>query len=591
MTFDALAMHAVKDELEAVLLGGFVEKVLPISPLEVGFRVRAQHRDFSLMMSADAQTARVHLVNGTLRRLTEDVSPFLLLLRKYVRDGRIIAIEQPELERMITFVVSTFQENGSTVLSRLIIEVMGRHSNVILVGPDGKVLDALKRVPPSMSRQRPVLPHLPYSPPPPVDKFDPSSPLLARQLASAIHEVAPGIPCWRFLQETVGGIGPLAAREAVYRAYGIVSIGAGEVQSLLPLVEALHALLQPLQTRRWAPSIVLEESQVVHFAPYLLTQFPGAQVETLESISETVERAYAQRLSLRPAEALRVPVRASLELRLERARRKEDSLRQALTRGERATGLKEAGQAILANVSQIKPTDTELLWQGETISLDPSLSSAENAQRYFREYAKSRDAAREIPALLDAARLEREYLEQMLTHLELADGDQDIRVISRELAETAASPGQQRSPGPPKSGNSSRARQSRPAAAAPAGAVKRFTSSDGCQILVGGSARGNERVTFELGTGGDLWLHARGVPGAHVIIKLGGAEPPRRTLLEAARLAAAHSQARDAARVTVDYTLQRYVRKIRGAPPGLVTFSQEKSLRVEPAGKDPGTEE
>jgi len=171
VTFDALTMHAIRDELEAALVGGFVEKVIPLSTLEVGLRVRSQYRDRSLLMSADPQSARIHLVRGTLRRLSEEVTPFLLLLRKYVRDGRIVSIRQPTLERVIELAVEKRQEDGSTTASTLIIEIMGRHSNVILVGQDGKVLDALKRVPPSLSRQRPVLPHLPYNPPPAAEKL------------------------------------------------------------------------------------------------------------------------------------------------------------------------------------------------------------------------------------------------------------------------------------------------------------------------------------------------------------------------------------------------------------------------------------
>ncbi|HZK67504.1 MAG TPA: NFACT family protein, partial [Chloroflexota bacterium] len=203
MSFDALAMHAVKDELESVLVGGQVEKVLALSPLEIGLRVWSHHRTHNILISADAQAARVHLITDTLRRLTDDITPFLLLMRKYVRDGRITAIEQPPLERVVTLVVENRLEDGETSVCRLIIEVMGRHSNVILVGSDGKVLDALKRIPQSLSRQRLILPHQPYNPPPAVEKLSPVSPVLAGQLMAAAGQQPPGTPLWRFLQETV----------------------------------------------------------------------------------------------------------------------------------------------------------------------------------------------------------------------------------------------------------------------------------------------------------------------------------------------------------------------------------------------------
>ena len=597
MTFDALTMHAIRDELEANLLGGHVEKLFLLSPLEVGLHIRAQHRDHSLLISADPQAARVHLVRGTLRRLSDEVTPFLLLLRKYVRDGRIASIEQPTLERVLRLAVEKRHEDGSTTSTALIIEVMGRHSNAILVGPDGRVLDALKRIPPSLSRQRPILPHQPYSQPPAVEKLNPLSPLLARQLAAAARQTRPDSPLWRFLLEAVSGLGPLTAREVVYRACRDALAPLTSVTQWQDLVDAMASLLQPLRDGNWTPSVVVQDAAVVHFAPYLLTQFPESQVERVGSTSEAVERAHAEKLRTRPAEALRAPLRATLQARLDRARRKEEALQQALSRGEKAEELKRSGQAILASASQIGKGQAELRWEGRVISLDPKLSPAENAQRYFKEYAKARDAAREIPALQDAARLEREFLEQMLTLVELAGEETELRALARELAEATGEAGagprsaHSREPGQARAGLKpdptghgrppSKQKPGKPNAGQTPGTVKRFTSSDGVEILVGGSARGNERVTFDLGAPGDLWLHARGVPGAHVVVKLGGKDPPRKTLLEAARLAALHSQARGSAKVPVDYTLQRHVRKVKQGPPGLVTYSEEKTVRVD----------
>jgi predicted ribosome quality control (RQC) complex YloA/Tae2 family protein len=591
VTFDALAMHAVKDELEDSLLGGHVEKVIPLSTLNVGLRVRSRRRDFSLLMSAEPQSARIHLMSGTLRRLTDQVTPFLLLLRKYVREGRITSVEQPLLERVIELVVEKQLDDGSATASRLIIEAMGRHSNVILVGSDGKVLDALKRVPASLSRQRPVLPHLPYSPPPRVAKLDPLSPALAGQLASAAGQAGATSALWRFLQEGIMGLGPLAAREVAHRAAGSISATLEDVASWEGVAEALSSLLEPLRTREWTPTVVLEEGEVVHFAPYCITQFPNLQVEEVSSISEAIERAHSERISLRPAESLRAPLRSSLEAKLERARRREESLRQALARGERAEGLKLSGQAILASVAQIAPDQAELEWEGSVIKLDSALTPSENAQRYFKEYAKARDAAEGVPAMLESARLEREYLEQMLAHVELARDDVELRAISRELSDAdgarpAKGEEQPRSaasvPVAARSRRASRPKKPpKPKDVGPQGTVRKLSTSDGHALLVGGSARGNERVTFEMGSAGDIWLHARGVPGAHVILKLGGSEPSDDLLAEAARVAAANSQARGATKVPVDYTLQRHVRKVKGGPPGLVTYSQEKTILVD----------
>jgi predicted ribosome quality control (RQC) complex YloA/Tae2 family protein len=574
-------MHAVRDELEAAILGGFIEKVVPISDLEVGLRIRAQHRDFNLLMSADAQSGRIHLVSGTLRRLSEDVSPFLLLMRKYVREGRIVSIDQPPLERVMILGIENRQEDGSVLASRLIIEVMGRHSNVILVGDNGEVLDAIKRVPPSMSRQRPILPHSVYEPPPAMDKLNPRSPLLGRQLSTAAKQVPPSAAAWRFIQEAVAGLGPLAAREVVHRACGNAGCTLAQVESCEVLGRELASLFGTVESRRWSPCVVAQDGTVIHFAPFPLTQFPEEMVQQTDGISRAIERAYSERIQTRPGEALRVPLRASIQSRLERVIRREDSLKQALTRGERAEDLKLTGQAILASTGTIRNGQTELEWEGKKIPLDPKLSPAENAQHYFKEYTKSRDAAKEIPALLEKVGLEREYLEQVAALIEAAEDEVALRAISRELSEThTGSPGsraaQPAGRPPAKTGKPAKGKPE-----PPAGAVRKLSAGDGSQILVGGSARGNERATFDLATGTDLWLHARGVPGAHVILKTGGREPSRQTLLDAARIAAIHSQARDSARVLVDYTLQRYVKKVKGGPPGLVTYTQEKTVRVD----------
>jgi predicted ribosome quality control (RQC) complex YloA/Tae2 family protein len=582
VSFDALTMHAVRDELEAALVGGFVEKVVALSELEVGLRVRSQHRDFNLLMSADAQAARIHLVGaGTLRRLSDDVSPFLLLMRKYVREGRIQSIQQPLLERVMILTIDTRQDDGTTIASELIIEVMGRHSNVILVGPDGKVLDAIKRVPPSMSRQRPVLPHFPYEPPPAVDKLNPRSYMLATQLAAAASQAEPAFAAWRFVQEALTGLGPLSAREVIYRVCGDASCAVSQVDSWQAVADALAALFGPLETHEWSPCMMVQGGDVIHYAPFPLTQFPPEQLESVDSISVAVERAYSERIQLRAGEALRAPLRASLGSKLERVHRREESLRQAMTRGEKAEVLKLTGQAILASVGQVEPGQKELRWDGHVIVLDPTLSPSENAQRYFKDYAKARDATKEVPALLEAARLEREYLEQLQALVEAAEDERDLRALSREIAETPTGVGLKPSTTGTRQPSKGRQKPGKGKPEKPAGTVKQFTSGDGHQILVGGSAKGNERVTFDLGTGGDLWLHARGIPGAHVILKMGGQEASRQELLEAARLAASHSQARESQKVPVDYTLQRYVKKIKGGPTGLVTYSQEKTVRVD----------
>ena len=569
MYFDALTMSAVADELRAHILGGRVQQVLLPDDLSIGMEVYAHGKRNYLLASAHPQHARLHLAGEKLRRGVETANPLLLLLRKHVRGGRIATIEQPPSERVLHIGVQ--HPEGDTTL---IIEVMGRYSNFILaVEDDGRtqILECIKRVGPGMSRYRTILPQHLYVPPPPQSKLDPTD-VTELRLRDMLSGASPASPIWRALVAGVRGVSPLMAKEVVFRTTGECEAPVSEVSVITPLLDAFRDMLMPVWEHLWQPSIVSREHSLVAFAPYTLTQY-GDWEET-ESISQIVEAFYGQQAGKDDAYAgaRRIAREAIAEAR-ERVRKKQRSLERSNVSQARVEELRLKGEMILAYAHRVEPGQRELTAPVSVdeppllIKLDSNLSAVENAQRYFRRYRKAKSAAEEIPALLRQADLEMRYIDQLETDLDLAANRPEIQEVEATLAEAGYIREKRR---PRKVG------RSQPLA---------VTSQDGLLILVGKNSRQNEEVTFGRAAPSDLWLHARGVPGAHVIVKTGGREVPEATLRQAAQLAAYYSQARGSGRVVVAYTERRYVRPIKGARgrrPGLVTYTQEKTIQVAP---------
>ena len=562
MYFDALTMAAVADELRAHILGGRVQKLLLPDDRSVGMEIYAGGERRYLLASAHAEYARLHLAGEKLRRGVEKSTPLLLLLRKYVHGGRIAAIEQPPFERVLHIGVQ--HPEGNTTL---IVEVMGRYSNIVLVDEEGLILECVKRVGPEMSRYRNILPQHLYIPPPPQSKLDPTD-VTELRLRDILADASPESPIWRALVAGIRGVSPLMAREVVYRAIGIAEAAVSQAAQTSPLLEAFQEILMPVWEHRWQPSTAKRAERVAAFAPYPLTQY--GDWEKVDSISQAVEAYYGQLVGEGAYAAAKRRVREAIFQARDRARRKREALDRAWVSQEQVDELRRRGEMILAYAHRVEPGQRELTAPVRPdeppllIELDPTISPVENAQRYFARYKKAKSAAGEIPALLQRAELEMRYLDQLETDLHLAANRPEIREVETCLAEAGYIREKRRR---------RKVGRSQPLA---------VNSQDGLLILVGKNSRQNEEVTFRRAASHDLWLHVRDAPGAHVIVKTGGREAPEATLRQAAQLAAYYSQARDSTHVDVDYTERRYVRPIKGAGPGLVTCTQEKTIRVAP---------
>jgi predicted ribosome quality control (RQC) complex YloA/Tae2 family protein len=556
--FDALTTAAVIEELRAALVGGRVQDVVQPDRYSVGVEIYAHHRRRYLLLSVEPQTARVHLVDERLRRGVETPSPLLLLLRKYVQGAILETVSQPPFERVIHLRFA-HPEYG---LSLLIAEIMGRLSNLILVDRAGIILDSLKRVGPQMSRVRLVLPGGFYQPPPPQDKLRPDQ-LTPTQLDDALSRRGSGTPLWRALVEAIAGLSPQAARELTARVTGRAEADVS-VADPLRLKKELEILWAPLRTGEWEPCVVGQGETIIAYAPYRLTHLGPAR--PVASISQAIALYHGQGHPTDPYAGLRAAVAQEIMAARMHLERQRTALQRQQVNPREIQRLREAGEWILALSSQIQAGQESLTIEPGTaspwrIELDPRLSPAENAQSYFARYRKAQRAAEEIPQRLQKVEHDLAYLEQLALDLEMAASQPEIAAVREALAAAGYLHEQPRHSAPPP------------------GPIK-VISPDGFTILVGRNSRQNDELTFRTAAPDDLWLHARGVPGAHVIICCQGRPIPPTTIQRAAELAAYYSAARDEPEVIVSIVPRRRVRRQPGGHPGQVLYNGEKTVRV-----------
>ncbi len=493
-------------------------------------------------------------------------------------------------------------ESAPVVQVQIIVEVMGRLSNIVLVDHDGTILDSIKRIPPGLSRYRTILPHHPYVPPPAQDKRDPvrtTVNALALELLR-VAETDEHAEAWRGLVNGLAGVSPTLAREVTYQAFGDAAIPATAVAHdparLGLLLDRLHAMFALEETGLWQPVVAWhaqadgpDQSQSqsrrpVEFAPYPLTHLAagGAQIVHYGSMSEAIETYYASIESLSGHAALRAQVRAELEQLRAREERRLAALREELHRAESLEELRRKGEYILAFMHTLTPGQRLLHIPEEhlTIELDPALTPVENAQAMFREYRKARSALEGLPEKIAGAEMRVRFYDELLTSLELASTYDEIRAVQAESGLALNRPTERESEQGLQGKNRGRARAGRPAQKLPR--PLRLQTRRGAPMLVGRTAGQSDAATFHLSAPDDLWFHVLGAPGAHVILRTAGGIT-QEDIREAAATAAGYSKLRDEPQVDVVYTEKRHVRRVPGAPPGLVTYRNEQVIRVSPA--------
>jgi len=598
MSYDAITTAAAVAEVRERLDRGRVDKVIQPSDLAVALFVRAGGANHTLLLSAHPQHARATLTAARLAKAYDEPSPFVMLLRKYLEGASLTEVRQVGHDRILRL---TFRAGPSS--TTLVAEVMGKHSNIILVDEQDVILGAVKRITPAQSRYRVVLPHQPYllppaqtQPSPPAPRADLPKPdpamLDPEGLAAALAPWPDDKPLASALLDVLAGASPQLTREAVYRLCRTTDATLGSQRGRLG--EALDLVRSLMSPPRWTPSLALRDGRVLGWAAYPLLQH-GVEPTLYPSLGALLDEVYGES-PIESGDALgsqRDALRDGVAAARTRLSRKVASLRQGLRAPEEIDLLRRQGEMVLAFAHDIAPDARELRLDDPpmTVPLDPALTPSENARALFARYRKLRDAAARVPPMLEEAEGELQFLDTMLLFVEQADSPQGLKEIRDDLAAAGFAPpgggkagGDAKGKGKDKGGKAKGGKYHPGGKEAPkkTAAALRFTTGDGLQVLVGRSARQNEVVTFDLASSGDVWFHARGMPGSHVVLKTAGGAPPARSIEQAAALAAYYSRGRGSTTVPVDVVPARNVRRVKGGKPGLVHISGETTVNVHP---------
>ena len=564
MSIDTFSIAALADELNASIVGGRVQDVIDLDELSLGLEIYARRRRHYLCLSADALTPRVHLAGGKLRRGLSKPTQLGLLMRRYVEGGRVTRVSQPAWERILNIDIDG-HEGGF----RIIAELMPRRANLLLV-QDGIILDCMKRVGPEDNRYRLSLPNHDYVPPPPIrGQLSPQALTAADIDALLASEPKASRQLRRLLPGRILGMSPLLAKEIVFRATGDAQAKISDSDSAA-LMAALQELVDPLLRREWQPGIGSSDGH-----PSDVSVFPLRHLEwqPCESISQAIDQLAAAAQGRDAYRSAKQPVQAAIAETKTKLNAKIISLRRSLRDDAELEQLRQSGELILAYQFSISDGQSELRAHYETdgpelvIRLDAQRSPMQNAQACFRRYSKAKAALDAVPALIAETETEMRFIEQLESDLALAANWLEIDDVIQSLQSRGHWQGK---------------RLKRLGGGGRQGPL-RVVSRDGYVVFIGRNSRQNEAVTFKTAKPQDIWLHAKDGPGAHVVIRDDGRRIKDALIAEAAAVAAWYSRLRGERRVQVDHTRVKYVKAIKGAGPGMVSYRNERSLFVRPS--------
>jgi predicted ribosome quality control (RQC) complex YloA/Tae2 family protein len=574
MALDAAAIRAITNELKC-LEGGRIDKIHQPERDEIVINVRTYDEHYRLVISASPAHPRIHLT-ASAKENPKTAPLFCMLLRKHIGSGKIISVEQEGFERIVKIAVESYDELGDKTTKYLIAEIMGRHSNIILVSEDGRIIDSVKRVDETISSVRNILPGGIYEMPPLQEK----TPLTEFDIDCVLNFDKP-VKADKAIMAAVGGISPLTAREIVYSVFGITDVKNSDVNTnrAAALKLALIKLSENVRNGNFSPCLITDKTtgKIIEFSSVDIKQYEElAAVQRYESMNELVDAFYFKRDMHERMRQKSAGLIKLLTNQAERISKKISILENTLKDAQRLDEYKVNADLITANIYRLKEgmksAELENYYNPscETVkvSLDPSLSPSQNAQRYYKKYNKAKTALTEAAKQLKLSREELEYIESTLAMTENAESIADINEIRAELVQQGYITNRQTK-------QQKKKEKSKP---------MHFVSSDGFDIYVGRNNTQNDYLTLKLANSSDLWFHTKDIHGSHTVIKLGiDKEVPRSTLIEAAQLAAYYSQARESSQVPVDYTVIKNVKKPNGAKPGMVIYEGYNTVYVKPA--------
>lgn len=568
MAFDGITIANIVHELNRNLLDGRINKIAQPETDELLLTIKTPGGQRRLSISASASLPLIYLTEGN--KPSPMTAPnFCMLLRKHINNGRITKIWQPKLERIIHFEIEHLDELGDLCKKELIVEIMGKHSNIIFCNEDGTIIDSIKHVSSQMSSVREVLPGRTYFIPDTMEKSDPLSVSFA-EFQRVLTEKP--MPLAKAVYTSFTGISPVVAEEICYLSGIDSSLTPRELSEdlLTHLYRQFTLYFEEVSAGHFSPAIYYHGAEPKEFSALPLTHFSQYIRKEYDSISRLLEDYYAEKNTLTRIRQKSVDLRRVVQTALERNRKKYDLQAKQLRDTENREKFKVYGELIHTYGYNLEPGAKKLealnYYTNEmiTIPLDSTKTPQENALKYFEKYNKQKRTFEALTSLIEETRDDISYLESVSNALDIALSEDDLTQIKEELIES--------------------------------GYIRRkftkkkvkitskpfhYLSSDGYHIYVGKNNLQNEELTFHLASGNDWWFHAKGIPGSHVIVKTNGEELPDRTFEEAGKLAAYYSKNRGSEKIEIDYIEKKHVKKPKGGKPGFVVYYTNYSLMID----------
>lgn len=572
MALDGIFLRHIKTELEQEALGARVSQIYQPNRDELVFALRTYGGNKKLLLSSRANSPRVNFCTKTPENPSQPPM-FCMLLRKRIGGGKLVAVRQMDCDRVLFLDFECVNELGDTVMITVACEIMGMYSNIIVINSDGVIIDSLKRVDLTMSSRRLVLPNIKYELPEPQDKLNilTSTP---EQIAERVRSLESETTLSKALLKVIQGVSPIVCRELEYRVF---EVATNRVEGVFydRLITQLQRLKEVAENCSEKPCIVYrEDGKPMDFCFMPVEQYGEfARVESKDGFSQVLDAFYDERDT---QERMRVKSQGLTKLlsnTCERIARKISKQQTELAQCENREQLRICGDLLQANLYRIERgapfVDVENFYdeEGRTlrIKLNPAISPAANAQKYYKDYQKAKNAEAVLGEQIEKGKAELEYVESVLDTVTRAETEQELAQIREELTEQGYLHRQ-------------KGKQKNLSKLPP----MEFTSSDGFRILVGRNNRQNDTLTLKTASKTDMWLHTKDIHGSHTIIIGEGREISDTAILEAARLAAYHSKARQSSQVPVDYTLVKHVSKPSGSKPGMVIYVNNRTVYVTP---------
>lgn len=578
MAFDGLVVHAISDELSSKLVGGKIDKVYQPENDEIVLHIRNNKENFKLVLSASASNPRVYLSTNYKKENPINAPMFCMLLRKYIQSGNIVSVSQVGFERIIKITVESLDELKAKTTKDIIIEIMGRHSNIILTHEEDKIVDSIKRIPPSVSRVRQLLPGMTYVLPPAQDKLNPLDKISRDKFKETISDFDGSIS--KCIYSKFLGISPIISKEICFRSNIDISKLASSVEGIDfdNLYKEFTNVILNIKGSNYNPCLAIDSSidKLIDFSSIDLTLFDNLKVIHDESISSIIESFYANKDAKERINQRASDFKKSISIKLDRLYNKLKKQKIELKESDNANIYKIKGELITAYIYMIEKgmdfVEVQNFYEEDCplikIDLNKNLTPSENAQKYFKRYNKLKHAKKEITAQVELSLEEINYLENIILSIDNCDNLAELDDIKEELQKLGYMRGKVKSK---KDKNNLTTKPNE------------FLSSDGFTILVGKNNKQNDFLTLKIANNDDLWMHTKNIPGSHVIIKTEGKEIPESTIFEGAMLAAFFSKSKMSSQVPVDYTLKKNVKKPNGSKPGMVIYETNSTIYVTPS--------